>query len=61
MNEYQVYVFDSGHVNATYVVTAVSDSDALEQARHKVPGYHDIQVWQGRRFVGRIQPPSSDD
>lgn len=56
MKVYHILIFDSGHVNATYVITARDDEDATEQTKKKFTGNDDVQIWEQRRFVARLMP-----
>ena len=56
MKEYSVHLFDSGHVNATYVITALNDDEAIQQAKETYLEAFQLDVWEGRRFVARLRP-----
>jgi hypothetical protein len=56
MKEYSIYLFDSGHVNATYMITAANDDDAIQQAKEAYLESFHLDIWEGRRFVARLKP-----
>ena len=55
MIKYTVLIFDYGHVNATHIISAKDDEDAVQEAKSFLQG-NDIEVWQDRRFVRRLKP-----
>jgi hypothetical protein len=59
MSEYIVLVFDYGHINASHVIAASDDTDAIQQAKKFLDG-NDIEVWQQSRFVKRLKPDWSE-
>jgi hypothetical protein len=58
MPSYRLYSVDAdGHIlRATYIDCA-TDADALTAAQAVMGEYAVIEVWQGRRFVGRVGRP----
>jgi len=56
MKEYSIYIFDYGHINASHVITATDDADAIEQAKAKYLAANDLEVWEQGRFVVRLKP-----
>jgi len=59
MPDYRVYKIKNNHiVGAPVVVACESDRDAIQQAKKLADG-HDIELWDGPRFV--IGLKSADD
>jgi hypothetical protein len=59
MSEYRVYKIKNDHVaGAPVVITCDSDREAIQQAKKLVDG-HDVELWDGPRFVVGIK--SEDD
>jgi hypothetical protein len=57
MLRYRVYPVEDGHVvNPPVIVMAETDHEAVERAKQLVDGL-DIEVWDGRRFIGSIKSP----
>jgi hypothetical protein len=51
MPDYRAYVIKNNHVAGVPVVfTCDSDQEAIQQAKKLVDG-HDIELWDGSRFV----------
>ena len=58
MPEYRVYKIKNNHVaNAPVIITCDGDREAIQQAKKLVDG-HDVELWDGPRFVIGIK---SDD
>ena len=51
---YRVFVKDSGHINSAHEIEAGSDEDAIKKARQFLSGPLRVEVWQGERFVARL-------
>jgi hypothetical protein len=57
MRRYRAYPVKDGHVvNPPVIVTAETDQEAIERAKQLVDG-RDIEVWDGRRFIGSVKSP----
>jgi hypothetical protein len=57
---YSVFVKDSGHINSSHSIDADSDEDAAEKARKFLSGSLRVKVWQGQRFVARLDLAAGD-
>jgi hypothetical protein len=57
---YSVFVKDSGHINSSHSIDADSDEDAAEKARKFLSGSLRVEVWQGQRFVARLDLAAGD-
>ena len=53
MRTYRLIVFDLGHPNAVVEFEAADDAAALEEAKKHFPDQH-RELWEQRRFVGRL-------
>jgi len=53
---YSVFVKDSGHINGSHRIDAGDDEEAVEVARKFLAGSLRVEVWQGERFVARVDP-----
>jgi hypothetical protein len=55
MPTYRILVFDYGHINASHMVEAATDGDAIKTAQElHIPS--DVEVWERDRFVARLKP-----
>jgi hypothetical protein len=55
MAEYRAYPLDAqGHVRNRIDFEAADDAAALKHARQYVDG-HDIEVWQLKRLIGKLE------
>jgi len=57
---YSVFVKDSGHINSSQRISAVSDEDAVKKARKFLSGSLRVEVWQDRRFVARVDAETDE-
>jgi hypothetical protein len=56
MTDYRVYVIGTdGHFVKAVELDRASDSAAIETAEQFIDG-HDLEVWQGDRFIIRLVP-----
>ena len=54
MPDYRLYcVGEDGHITNRHDYAGKDDLDALAQAQ-KLCGQHEIEVWEGARFVTRV-------
>jgi hypothetical protein len=58
LKEYNIYILDYGHVNASHVIQAKDDEDAIRQATQKFLRYFELDILEQGRFVARLRPPS---
>ena len=55
MPTYRILVFDYGHINASHIVEAKTDDDAVKAAQD-LQAASDVEVWERDRFVARLKP-----
>lgn len=56
MAEYVVYFFRRDGTTGHATVHAIDDTEALCRAR-RIDGVSTVEIWQGRRMVGRVTGP----
>ena len=59
VNEYRAYVIgDDGHFVSFEGFACRGDDEAIAKAQRLVDG-HDVELWNGERFVKRLSPEPS--